>query len=95
MKSEITSNGKDLEHKFQKSLGKVKKHTYNIIQQYKTYTQIRESLDTESCMIHVDFSENYMCDYSKDIQAVHFGASHSEYIFKSLHSTRIAISIQV
>ncbi|XP_053085679.1 uncharacterized protein LOC128317503 [Pangasianodon hypophthalmus] len=30
------------------------------------------------CIIHVDFSENYICKYASEIQAVHFGASHEQ-----------------
>lgn len=29
-------------------------------------------------MIHIDFSENYTCKYSTEVQAVHFGSSHQQ-----------------
>lgn len=29
-------------------------------------------------IIHVDFSQNYECKYSKEIQSVHFGGSHEQ-----------------
>lgn len=32
----------------------------------------------EEALIHVDFSENYSCKYSSEVQAVHFGASHQQ-----------------
>ncbi|KAI0224425.1 hypothetical protein LSAT2_024589, partial [Lamellibrachia satsuma] len=33
--------------------------------------------DTE-CTIHIDFSENYTCGYSREIQSIIFGASHQQ-----------------
>ena len=38
----------------------------------------KRSLSSHECIIHVDFSENYLCKYSAEIQAVHFGASHQQ-----------------
>lgn len=29
-------------------------------------------------MLHIDFSDNYLCKYSQEIQAVHFGGSHQQ-----------------
>ena len=33
-----------------------------------------EHLTEEAVIIHVDFSENYTCKYSSEVQACHFGA---------------------
>ncbi len=35
------------------------------------------------CLIHVDFSENYACKYSSEIQAVHFASNQQQ---ATLHS---------
>ncbi|CAL8255280.1 unnamed protein product [Arctogadus glacialis] len=32
----------------------------------------------DECLIHIDFSENLSCNYSNDIQSVHFGSSHQQ-----------------
>lgn len=29
-------------------------------------------------MLHIDFSENYVCKYAEEIQSVHFGGSHQQ-----------------
>lgn len=47
-------------------------------QQYEAYRQLRENLRKNECLLHVDFSENYSCKYSQEIQAVHFGGSHQQ-----------------
>lgn len=47
-------------------------------------------------IIHVDFSENYLCKYSAEIQAVHFGASHQQATLHTgvlyMHSTACPVS---
>lgn len=53
-------------------------HVFNIRWQFRAYRQVRESLGTNECLLHVDFSENYSCKYSEEIQSVHFGGSHQQ-----------------
>ncbi|XP_053600424.1 uncharacterized protein LOC128669545 [Plodia interpunctella] len=52
------------------------KHAWN--QQAKTMSDLRKQLQDGEVLIHMDFSENYMCKYSKEIQSVHFGASRQQ-----------------
>ncbi|XP_052085082.1 uncharacterized protein LOC127722225 [Mytilus californianus] len=62
------------------------RHLFNIKNQYKHYKTLKETLSQTECLIHVDFSENYSCKMSKEIQSMHFGASlpqislHTEYL---------------
>ncbi|CAG2186302.1 unnamed protein product [Mytilus edulis] len=51
------------------------RHLFNIKNQYKHYKTLKETLSQTECLIHVDFSENYSCKMSKEIQSMHFGAS--------------------
>lgn len=44
---------------------------------------IVKSLDETSCLVHCDFSENFACGYSKEIQSAHYGGSHQQ---ASLHT---------
>jgi hypothetical protein len=60
-----------------------KKHTFNIQNQYLKYSQLRKGMSQNECMIHVDFSENYVCKLSSEIQSMHFGASQKQI---SLHT---------
>ena len=44
---------------------------------------IKDNLSENTVVIHIDFSENYNCKYAKEVQAIHFGASHNQ---ASLHT---------
>ena len=37
-----------------------------------------ENLEKEEIIVHIDFGENYLCKYTSEIQAVHFGDSHKQ-----------------
>ena len=39
---------------------------------------LRSNLSPPNCIIHIDFSENFSCKFSSEIQAVHLGGSHSQ-----------------
>lgn len=63
---------------FQTNLRRIAKHIFNIYHQYNIYRSLRNSLQPNECMIHIDFAENYLCKYGNEIQAVHFGGSHKQ-----------------
>jgi hypothetical protein len=68
----------DLEEGIQKQFCK---HVFNIKHQYRTYRHIRDQIlpdNPDEALLHIDFSENYSCKYSQEIQAVHFGGSHQQ-----------------
>lgn len=54
------------------------KHIYNIPSQYKSIKLLKENLKKDECLIHMDFSENYSCKYSMEVQSMHFGASRPQ-----------------
>lgn len=56
-------------------LQRLSRHVYNINHQYIAMRQLRNNLKQDSVIIHIDFSENYCCKYSSEIQSTHFGAS--------------------
>lgn len=55
-----------------------KKQTYNIKNQFTHYRALKQGLKAHECLIHVDFSENYLYKYGTEIQVVHFRASHQQ-----------------
>lgn len=67
-----------LANEFHDMLFRFRRHIFNIRWQCKTYRQLRENLKKNECLLHVDFSENYSCKYSQEIQSVHFGGSHQQ-----------------
>ena len=67
-----------LVHRFFDMLSAARRHVFNIRHQYLQYRNCRSRLDDTSCMLHIDFAENYLCQYHKEIQSVHFGGSHHQ-----------------
>jgi len=60
-----------------------KKHWFTMRKQFAAFRENKNRIRDDECVIHVDFSENFNCKYHSEIQAVHFGASHSQ---ASLHT---------
>ncbi|XP_064618059.1 LOW QUALITY PROTEIN: uncharacterized protein LOC135482139 [Liolophura sinensis] len=54
------------------------RHIFNITHQYKALRLLKNQLTDEEVMVHIDFSENYNCKYSEEIQSMHFGASQRQ-----------------
>lgn len=52
---------------------KLGKHVYNIRHQYAALRGLKENLSEDEVVLHIDFAENFLCKYSSEIQAVHFG----------------------
>lgn len=53
-------------------------HIGTIAHQYQAIQNIKKNLTINDILIHVDFSENYCCKYSEEIQAVHFGGGRQQ-----------------
>jgi len=68
----------DAVNRLHEQLSKARRHVFNIRHQYAKYRELRSKLDDTSCLIHIDFAENYLCQYHKEIQSVHFGGSHQQ-----------------
>jgi hypothetical protein len=68
---------------FERQMRELAKHNFILRHQYRALRQIKSSLDETNVVVHVDFSENFMCKYSREIQSAHFGASHEQ---ASLHT---------
>ncbi|XP_061598342.1 uncharacterized protein LOC133461445 [Cololabis saira] len=83
VKREITKTEQDLNTEFQERLLLFRRHVFNIKWQFNAYRELRTSLKNSECLVHIDFSENYSCKYSQEIQSVHFGGSHQQ---ASLHT---------
>lgn len=78
VKKEFECSQEELVNMFAVSLQNFRRHLYNIRQQYAFSRALKLNLPANECVVHVDFSENYSCKYSSEVQAVHFGASHQQ-----------------
>lgn len=70
----------DLVEKFNDQLVKFKRHNFNISKQFAFIRALKAELSDNECIIHIDFSENYACKWSSEIQAAQFGGSHQQAI---------------
>lgn len=53
-------------------------HCSRIHHQFKVIKHIKDNLEQNEVLLHFDFSQNYSCKYSSEIQSVHFGASRQQ-----------------
>ncbi|XP_038153357.1 uncharacterized protein LOC119791359 [Cyprinodon tularosa] len=59
-------------------LPRISTHLYNIWHQFTHLKQLKENLTQHDVVVHVDYSENYTCKWSKEIKDAHFGGSHQQ-----------------
>ena len=54
------------------------RHVYNVRHQFRAYKHLKETADVNEAAVHVDFSENYACKNTNQIQSAHCGASNKQ-----------------
>lgn len=65
------------------SIPKYMLHLRNISHQYSSIDTVKKNLAVDEILIHIDFSENYCCKYTEEVQSAHFGSSKPQV---SLHT---------
>lgn len=78
VKMEKTGSIKELLHLFYAELRAFKRHVFNVRHQYQQYKLCIENLESNEGVIHIDFSENWVCKYNEEVQAMHFVASKKQ-----------------
>ena len=73
----------DLVALFKQLLIKLCWHILVIKNQFHQYHRLKDSCSLDTCIIVIDYSENYGCKQSRAVQSSHFGASNSQV---SLHT---------
>lgn len=77
-KEEIRGTLGDLIEGFIDQMFRYKQHSFNIWSQLSHYRKQKENLKQNEGFIHIDFAENYQTKLGKEIQSMHFGASHAQ-----------------
>lgn len=77
-KEEIRGALGDLIEGFIDQMVRYKQHSFNIWNQLTHYREQKENLKQNEGFIHIDFAENYQTKLGKEIQSMHFGASHAQ-----------------
>lgn len=83
VKEKMLCKATDLILETERELTNIAKHTYNMHHQHKTFKEIKSAMGENEALIVCDWSENYLCKYGEEVQAIHFGASRSQI---SLHT---------
>ena len=54
------------------------RYVYNVRHQFRAYKTLKETIEVNEALIHIDFLENWVCKNSTEIQSAHFGASNQQ-----------------
>lgn len=74
-KERITCTQGDLLEKLKKLIFPFMQHCANVKHQFKAVSDIKKKIQNNEILLHFDFSENFNCKYSEEIQSAHFGGS--------------------
>lgn len=76
----------ELIKKFENNMTGFLKHCFTIEKQYKEMKNLKNSLNMNEAVIHMDWSENYDLKYHEEVQSMHFGSSRRQV---SLHTSML------
>lgn len=65
----------DLLETFEKQKDMMLLHVKNITHHYRYIRDLKKTLKENQALIHIDFSENYCCKYSIEVQSAYYGGS--------------------
>lgn len=74
-KEKKRSTYEELKSDFENSLAVFIQHRHRVEHQYRATTSSRKNLTIKDLLLHIDFSENYICKYGSEPHSAHFGAS--------------------
>ena len=78
VKERICCSADRLKEIYDHDLNKYCRHIFTFHMQYNYYRKRKETMGENECIIHVDFSENYVCKMAREVQGMHFGASKKQ-----------------
>ena len=78
VKKTYSGTVQELKDVFQKKIEAIAIHQFNWVHQTEQFRALKERLTETEAVLHVDFSENYACKLSREIQAFHFGGSRKQ-----------------
>ena len=83
---------KNLITKLENDMDKFFRHSFNILHQYNSIKQMKDSLSENDAIVHMDFSENFCTKYNQEIQSFHYGGSRTQI---SLHTVVVYLKDSV
>lgn len=73
VKETVNCNKGELLSKLKKTIFPFMQHYINIKHQFKAVSDIKKILGKDEIVLHFDFSMNFNCKYTEEIQSAHFG----------------------
>lgn len=83
-KEQVESSKMDLLLQLKKTIRPFMFHCYKIIHQFKVIRNVKANVTQHEVLLHFDFSQNYACKYSSEVQSFHFGGNRKQV---SLHTS--------
>nr|XP_049691735.1 uncharacterized protein LOC126053531 [Helicoverpa armigera] len=83
IKETVNTSKRQLMNHLLDNIERFMKHTCNMLHQFRVIKNIKINMSACEGLLHIDFSENYNCKYSSEIQSAHFGGSKDQI---SLHT---------
>jgi hypothetical protein len=84
VQEEVQTNMKELIDLLKIRMPVFMKLVSNMLHQFKIVRIIKSNMNSESALLHLDFSENYLFKYGTEVQGAHFGGSKAQI---SLHTS--------
>ncbi|CAH0555183.1 unnamed protein product [Brassicogethes aeneus] len=83
-KNKIQTSKQQLANELKEAVSQLMQHIANRNHQYKQLDLIKHSLKNNEIILHMDYSENYVCKYEKEVQSLHFGGSKNQIVLHTV-----------
>jgi acyl-CoA thioesterase FadM len=78
---------------FEKTMKEYIKHSFDVTHQYRCIRELRQLAASANCaLVHIDYSENYVCKPGREIQAAHFGLHQQVVIHQGIYYCGVSLS---
>lgn len=84
VKETVNCNKGELLSKLEKTIFPFMQHYSNIKHQFKVVSDIKKILGKDEIELHFDFSVNFNCKYTEEIQSAHFGGASDHITYFSM-----------
>ncbi|XP_063953700.1 uncharacterized protein LOC135153666 [Lytechinus pictus] len=68
----VSATKEDLLTQFPKEIQELRSHVRRVHNQYEAMTKCKENLAADHCIVHMDFSENYVCAAEEEVQSAYW-----------------------
>jgi hypothetical protein len=81
---------------FEQQLAKYAGHAFRACHQLRQVQLVKKTLRDGDLLLHIDYSENYLCKWANEIQAAHFGNAHHQIVIhQGVMYVKVSLELQV